>query len=405
MSKGDYTYSHVYDMSTQFTSTLALGLVGSFAFVVGYEVVKFRARPSAYRPSKVASSLPRLSTVYRYGIFVSVLSALAYAIHLARGGGLSTSLRTLAAGDSPDTSRLVESSSEYLSAAPILVACAGIIIAASIQHLNRFQKAIVVAASLYPTVLFFLLGNRRFIIPSILIPVIASYFMSGRRPRRLTLLVVAPLTFLLVATIPYARTSGAREQAGGTAPIYQKALARPADVWDRFIGGVDTAMLPALGIELDTLKRPSDFYLGQASVGDVFLAPIPHVLFPSKPVTARNDMLIRSFGVPCSRAGCADFSIIGTFYQDGWWVGVGLGMLLVGVASGWVWRRRLEAPSDPRRVVVAATTAVFLPIIFRAGFMPSFTWFLMFLVPSLVGLELACRQRPGQSATPRATAR
>ena len=151
-------------------------------------------------------------------------------------------------------------------------------------------------------------------------------------------------------------------------------------------------MFPALALEVRALRSPEDFFYGRATVGDVLLAPIPHIVFPSKPQTARDDLLVRVFGTPCvTTVGgvCDDFSIIGTFYQDFWIPGVAVLMAAVGVASAALWGRLRRSPDDARLILAAACLVVFLPIVFRAGFTPAIQWFLYFLVPCLVGAVLS----------------
>lgn len=391
MTSGDYTYEQMYNMQGQFTSTLVLGLIASLAFVVGYEI--FVRRPAVGDRRSVPSAV-NIRTIYRYGMVLVSLGTALFIVHLALGGSVSASFRAVAQGESAQTGDLFENSSEYLSAAPILVACAGILLSATIRRPTFGQRLAVLFTTFLPVILFYLAGTRRFIIPAIVITLLVVYMQGGRRPRTRNVVLVVPVVFLILATIPFARAQGAREQAGGADAIFRKSLSNPADISMKFIGSVDTAMLPALGVELDTLKRPADFYYGRATFGDLLLAPIPHVVIPGKPRTARNDLLTRTFGAPCSRAGCPDFSIIGTFYQDGWYIGVVCGMVLLGALAGRVWRRLIASPRDPRRIVLAATTAVFLPIVIRAGFMPAFTWFLMFLLPCALGLKMA-KWKPG----------
>jgi hypothetical protein len=101
---------------------------------------------------------------------------------------------------------------------------------------------------------------------------------------------------------------------------------------------------------------------------------------------------VRAFGRPCvvrTGGSCPNFSVVGTFYQDFWLLGVLVGMAALGAAAALVWRLYLERPGSAYRAVAAGCTAVFLPIMIRAGFMPPFAWFLYFLLPSLLAVRLA----------------
>jgi hypothetical protein len=135
-----------------------------------------------------------------------------------------------------------------------------------------------------------------------------------------------------------------------------------------------------------------DFFYGGATIGDLLIAPIPSSLFPDKPTTARDQMLIKAYGGPCGFAEggvCPDFSAIGTFYQDFAWPGVLFGMAVLGALSRAVWARYKEDPRSVTRVIVAAIWSVSLPIMIRAGVMPALAWCLYFLLPSLAIARLA----------------
>jgi len=153
-------------------------------------------------------------------------------------------------------------------------------------------------------------------------------------------------------------------------------------------------MVAVLAVEIQTLQRTGGYSAGGATVGDFILAPIPSAFFPSKPETWRNRLLVDTFNEPCSAGGgCPDFSVVGTFYQDFWYPGAILGMSLFGIAAAGAWRRFI-ANRDPEAAMLVAAVIVFWPVIIRAGWLPSFTWFLYFIVPSIVGIRyVATRAR------------
>jgi len=84
-------------------------------------------------------------------------------------------------------------------------------------------------------------------------------------------------------------------------------------------------MVSILSVEVDVLNEAENFYYGRATFGDLLIALIPSALFPWKPTTARDLMLVDAFGSKCNatvRGLCPDFSLIGTFYQDFWYFGI-----------------------------------------------------------------------------------
>ena len=218
------------------------------------------------------------------------------------------------------------------------------------------------------------------------------------------LIVVSAVAFLVLGTIPYVRAQGARTQQGFVS-LMISGVTSPVTSAQTFISGHDTEMFPALGVEKRAIDEGMGYGLGAATVGDLVLAPVPSLVFPGKPTTDRDRVLQGTFGTSCEVTNggvCPDFSSTGTFYRDFGYLGVTVGMLLLGLFSG---RLRVRGLTDARTAVLSAAWLVMLPIVIRAGFMPAFSWFLYFVVPSLIVLRLmSSRQGSTLVPTRRATA-
>ena len=150
-------------------------------------------------------------------------------------------------------------------------------------------------------------------------------------------------------------------------------------------------MLPALAVQMRYQQATGKYWLGSATVGDLALSPVPSEFFP-KPITARDDMLTRTFGTGCKTVAggkCPDFSVVGTFYQDFGYAGALFGMFLLGLGSSAIWRAFRRSPSDPKAALLASAAAIFLPIMIRAGFMPPMAWVLYFVVRTWLGIRIA----------------
>ncbi|MGE0544878.1 MAG: O-antigen polymerase, partial [Dehalococcoidia bacterium] len=398
---GAVYYGH--DVGQYFRTTIVMGLIGTLAFVLGYELAfkKSKVTPT----SEMVSESNYRSTASAVVVVMSAVAVFLFTLHLSISGSIVQTLRLMAAGRSLELVDATAGTSAYLSVSPLLTSCAAIVIIATRPKLKIGDIIKIVTLIAFPVAMFSLLGNRRFIIPSVAIPLAVYYLRHGRRPSRKTVMLVAPVILILLAAIPYARASGAREQAGGALPILQDFLTSPLDAWKQFITGPDTEMISMLAVEVEILKNPEDFYFGGAVFGDLLLAPIPSAVFPWKPESARDQMLIDAFGLPCRTVAgglCPDSSVIGTFYQDLWYFGMILGMTSLGAWSAWIWTR-VKADRGFVTVVTASCWIVFLPIIIRAGFMPAFSWFLYFLIPSLVGVAASTKIGTTQRSSRRRT--
>jgi hypothetical protein len=391
----DLVYRGV-DIRPEFPFVIALGLVGTLAFTGAYEWL--RTRRKNYR--EVADEGGRRlepAVVYPYIALLAILSVALFVVHLSRlGSDLVDGLRLFAGGASPVLIERWAGTTEYLSSSPVLASCAATLLGiATSWRMSRRQVILAAAFVAYPLVVFYVSGDRRFMIPTAGVPIVAWLLMTGRRPGRRILLLAVPAAFAVLTAIPFVRWGAAQEGAGGLAAAFIQGIGNPVRAVDRFILGPDTSMFSALAVEVRVLREPADFFYGRATVGDLILAPIPHLLVPGKPQTARDELLTSAYGNPCqviTGGVCDDFSIIGTAYQDFWVPGVAALMAAFGAASAAIWSRWRRVGNDPRTVVVLVAWVVFIPIIFRAGFMPAAAWCLYFLAPCLIGVLISMRR-------------
>lgn len=390
---GDITYQHTIDVHAEFNRATLIGMLATISFVVGYEILSSVRVP---RPKVSSRQLNYLATTRAVRWLVAV-GALAFLLRLASAGNPLTTLEVLAHGRSLAAS--ATQISNFLNDGPLLAACGATILVIALRGRPTVpQRIAIVLLIVAPLGTFFLLGNRRLILPSVLTPIIVGYMVRGQRPAWRHLAIVLPVAFIVLATIPFERSLGAREEQGGAVAIFDRAFKAPFEPIGEFFTSYDTAMVPDLGLEVSVLQRPSDYYFGRATIGDLLLAPIPSALIPGKPQTARNSLLIRLFGQGCvvgNGSQCPDFSVAGTFYQDFWLPGIVVGMLILGAFSAALWARFCEARHSALRIILAASWAISLPIIIRGGFMPPFQWWLEFVVPTWVAVRyIEARSRP-----------
>jgi len=370
--------------------TLTIAAIGVTAYFIGYYVIPMRLSRLQinYRGHEIRKS--RLFTICFFYVAAGIILAAVYV-----GSNPIGTLVVLSMGRSENALDVITVHSEYLFSAPVLISCAVTLIIAAKGN-NRFKNHTIFALLLLiliPVAWFYLFGVRRFIIPSAFIP-LAVFLLARRVKFNLNHFVFLLPVLMMLAALPFMRTEGARSEIGGFADQAVFALSN-RDVLRKIFLGSDTEMFPALAVEIMVLDAPSDFYYGAATIGDLLIAPIPSALF-EKPMSARDRLLVDTFGEPCSALPgrlCPDFSVIGTFYQDFWLPGVFFGMLLMGYVGRRVWFVYNCTPGDPYSVFNVAAVSIFTFIIIRAGFMPAFQWFLYFWIPVTLGLHMIVQRR------------
>ena len=192
------------------------------------------------------------------------------------------------------------------------------------------------------------------------------------------------------ACMALGRCQGKRRWRNGD---HQVGFAKPGATAMRFVRGSDTEMYDALAIQMAVQTRPGDFFYGRATIGDLLIQPIPSMVI-AKPARASDLIRIKAFGHPCDplHYGCPDLSAVGTFYQDFWWPGIVVGMLVFGGLCAVIWRRWRADPTDPGRIAMAAVGSVFSAIVLRAGVEPALAWSLYFALPAALALKVTSRR-------------
>lgn len=173
------------------------------------------------------------------------------------------------------------------------------------------------------------LGNRRFIIPAVLMPIMASLM---KNPVRLKLwhVVVGVVGMLFIAIVPMVRSTGARQAGEG---IFAASLRH---LQEEGIGGVlkpifvsyDTEMLDYVAVAAPTFET-SSFGWGRGTILEFILRPLPS---GASGTEAWSDaILTRLFGGGCGEPFCPVPSYPGLLYFEGGLFVVFVGSLIMGV--------------------------------------------------------------------------
>jgi len=203
------------------------------------------------------------------------------------------------------------------------------------------------------------LGNRRFMIPSLLIVGIA---LLMRKPVRIRLWhgVVGLLTLLIFAVVPWVRSEGNRNGLS-----FPEAIARYLSETG-FFGTIrnifttyDTEMYDYIAVVAPRLASGrADYGYGTGTVLEFLTRPLPASLLEN--VERSNKVREYVFNYDCG-IGCGlPFpvpSLGGVLYFDGWYIGVILGGILAGITTRALAQRWSRAATNT--VAQNVFTAVF----------------------------------------------
>ena len=343
-----------------------------------------------YEPASLVGAL-----ACRYRLMINtalvVLPILLFAEHLRQFGG-GAFLQGLSAHLGGRTVRVYDvSTTQYFSAAPIAhVAVAAAIVLNARPSQNRAFISISAGALLLLPVLAFLpQGQRRFLLPSIVIVAVARRVRFGPMPKILFSLTIGILICLLYI-VPQYRTAGARSQTG-LGDLIWTTVSSPGQLVSSVLTGTDTSMINSFGYAIEQdFGGQGDF----TTLLDPVTAPIPSSLLPRQ--NGHDAALEFVQGTTCRFAGagrCPDFSAPGSFYFD---FGV-LGGVLGGLAFFAVYRSVAKsvfhATSSPQFASPVAGVLAF--VTFRAGFGEGVVWTMMFIVPLVVATRVASLKHDG----------
>jgi hypothetical protein len=140
---------------------------------------------------------------------------------------------------------------------------------------------------------------------------------------------------------------------------------------------------------------PSELpYQVGATFTPAFLKPIPRVLMPSKPLGASAAFTRQLFGEAYDNGYVTALGAWGEWYLNFSWVGLVLGMALMGAVTAAAYKA-MQATNEFGRVVLYATSLVVLLSWLRSDFHSASTYGLYYLIPLVFALALITDAKPG----------
>lgn len=244
------------------------------------------------------------------------------------------------------------------------------------------------------------LGSRRFLIPALLIPLIAALM---RRPVRLRMwhLGAAFLALIFFAIVPMVRSAGARlpGETLMTASLRYLQEEGIEGVLMPVFASYDTEMLDYIGVVRDYLENGDSvgYGMGRGTLIEFLTRPIPGV------EAGYSDVLLTSlYGGGCGQPACPVASIVGVLYFDGGLVAVVIGSVVAGLVLRWLATRwAFHSGLSIVHAVGIAIPCAFALIAVRTNTIHALWWIIYAeLILWLIGLVLVrpFGRREGDSA-------
>jgi hypothetical protein len=342
------------DSRPGFSLMLSAALVGAMGFQLGYLsglgeriAARFDVRSVSWSTQR---SLALASALAAVGLTL-------FAVFIVQTGGIETVQRLLRGADPANKEELFRTSTAYLYRGTFLLVPAMLIFVAAGMRERRAPLLLVGGALLAIVVVRAAPTGGRLVVLSALASLATLFYLVRRkRPRAL---VVAGLALVLVLGVTLFRE--ARSPDVTLAEAAATTFTAPGVVGQRLLLGADTSMAPALAAALRHIEIRRGHEWGAATFGDLFLRPVPRLLWKGKPRPPSEEIAAELWGRQAVIDGVNPaFSVLLPFYLDAGLAGAFIGMLGLGIIACLLWAGLNRAQGNP---AVTVTYAAALPVL------------------------------------------
>lgn len=388
-----------FDITAEYPTALLIALVGAVAFQVGY-LLPLGRRLGRRVP---AITVPSPQYLGYAAVALLVLGVLLYSAFIVQHGGVPF-FRQLMSGRSLEVYHAFSQSTQYMSQGTVLAGPA-LLLSLLGAHLQPRQRrgwyGLALLAFAIAVIPPLGQGARRFILPVVLSGALWWYLRHGKRPPLTTLALLCVVLFVGLTIVRDARPATIRAQYGWTG-IITGVFTDPGHGISAVVYGADTEMVDAFALQVRMVPDQVPYQSGNATIGDLLRAPIPHLLWPGKPADQWNALLEAIWGERCrgvAGGACPTFSILTTFHMDLGVAGVFLGLLAFGVAWRALYAYAVAHTGNPAVQVVYAAALSYMVFFVRSDVVRASTWAGFALVPLLVALTLPAVHRRVQKTS------
>jgi hypothetical protein len=347
------------DVVTGFNATARIGFVATVVFCGGYWLSRSTMRPLPSLPVDVPAGREPPGVAAAAAVCLGTVAAWFAAIAAIGGPGF---IRLLFRGRSAEATAIFGSTPSAVYCLPI----AGAVLVAAARIRTRQTRRLTA----WETVLFWVAiagstvpatsqGGRRFLVPCLLVALLAVVYPRWWRPVTAPMVLFSGAALLVLAAIPYVRSAGARTDRTDFVGALGDYLGQAG------IGGTfkslflsyDTDSFGYVSFVEPRLGGSLPYGYGRSTVGDLLVNPLPGTWATSW----ADRMLTDIFGGGCASGKCPIPSVVGVLLFDAGAATVVAGMLLLGFLFGRYDRALLRARSYrlPALLIVGGFAPVF----------------------------------------------
>ena len=381
-----------------FGTAAKVGLISIICVILGYAVGTLTGADKARRTPRQRKEKPQgysgeaVFTIHRAFAATAITVAVWLAAVAALGGGLSF-VQEMFAGRSAAVKAEGAGLPMFVPALPL----AGAVLLAYARRcterarpLNPWERTLYwtgVALAVVPPAA---LGSRRFMLPCIVVAAIGASTRTWRRRVRLPVILASFATLLVMATIPFIRSAGARTPGENFAQATASFIAQNGvtGVLKDYFLSFDTEMFNYVAYLGPKLGQSWPYGYGRGTFIEAVQTPIPARFGFT---TWSDQILTHTFGGGCAQQMCPVASLPGTLFFDFGLAGVIAGLFLFGVLC-----RRLESAlqlAENNRSILLLLVAGLIPILVRGNPITG-SWIIMnALVASLILRKLLSKNQ------------
>lgn len=249
------------------------------------------------------------------------------------------------------------------------------------RPLERPELVLILASIAISAVLLAQLGNRRFIIPAILIPVSTALIRKSVRVK-LWHIGLGAVAMMFIAIVPMVRAAGARRAGENllTASFRYFQEEGFSGVIRPIFVSFDTEMFDYIAIASRSFKDGS-FGYGRGTFVEFLLRPVPSGIIDG---TQWSDaVMARLFGGGCGQPVCPVAALPGVLYFDGGMAAVFLGSVAAGaglrfLTNRWVFNTNLST----FQILAVAIVSSFALVAVRTNTIHALWWALYTVILS-----------------------